>query len=397
MDTYKKEILELIDSKSIAQDTLDFINASSESGNEKEGCDFFIDLLKRKGLNTRKDEFIKNRPNVYSLFSGVDPENGKTLMFNGHIDTIPIGNSDSPKIQGNWIIGRGSEDMKGGLIAAVHAFSALKTSGISLSGNLWLSAVVGHETPIGKKEGPKRLIKLLNTKKITADAIVITEGPSAIWTASMGFMNFTISITTEKGSIHTTKIKYAENPVYWAGRILVNLQNLEQQFENSTPHHLCGRNQLNIGQINGGDYFNRLPYEVTINGTMRWTPDSSMEQVLSELQDICSHIVKESELKINLNIEENATRKPFETPLDNPIIKSLEKASGIVNGESPDIIGMSLVTDANLYYNYAKIPTVCFGPQYETAHSDHEKVLINNLKNCAQIYALTAINYCGVK
>ena len=395
-DNYKKKLIDLIDGESIAQDTLDFLNASSETGNEKEGCDFFIDLLKREGLNIKIDEFIENRPNIYSLFSGNDPENGKTLMFNGHIDTIPIGNSDPPKIQDGWIIGRGSEDMKGGLISTVHAFSALKKSGISLCGNLWLTAVIGHETPIGRKEGPKRLIELLNSKEITTDAIVITEGPEAIWTASMGFMNFTISISTDKGSIHTIKTKYLENPAYWAGKILVNLQQLELQFETLKPHPLCGRNQLNIGKVNGGDYFNRLPSVMKINGTMRWTPENSMKQVYSELQDICSYTAKESGLNIDLAVEESATRKPFETSLKNPIIKSLEKAGNTVNGQPPAIIGMALVTDANLYYNDAQIATVGYGPQYETSHSDHERVSVNNLKKCAKIYALTAIEYCGV-
>ena len=78
IDNYKKKLIDLIDGESIAQDTLDFLNASSETGNEKEGCDFFIDLLKREGLNIKIDEFIENRPNIYSLFSGNDPENGKS-------------------------------------------------------------------------------------------------------------------------------------------------------------------------------------------------------------------------------------------------------------------------------------------------------------------------------
>jgi hypothetical protein len=37
------------------------------------------------------------------------------LLLNGHTDTIPIGASQTPSLDGDWIIGRGAEDMKGGL------------------------------------------------------------------------------------------------------------------------------------------------------------------------------------------------------------------------------------------------------------------------------------------
>tara|TARA_B100000029_G_C17581062_1_gene959677 strand:- start:817 stop:2022 length:1206 start_codon:yes stop_codon:yes gene_type:complete len=396
MEDNIQRILDSINEKRIAEDTLDFLNVISETGNEKKGCDFLINILKRENLDIIVDEFIDKRPNVYTSLSGINPEGGKSLMFNGHIDTIPIGISDPPEIKNNMIIGRGAEDMKGGLIAVIHAISAIKKSKINLSGDVSLTSVVGHETPIGQKEGPKRLIELLKSRKMTPDAIVITEGPNAIWTAGMGFINFTITIHSEKGSIHTINTTYSENPIYWAGKILMELQNLELEFENSGYHQLCGRNQLNIGKINGGDYFNRLPSDVTINGTLRWNPNYKMKDILSKLQGICSKISKKSNLKTNLTIEENATKQPFQTSLDHPIINSLKNAGKKVTKKSPEIIGMALSTDANLYSYHTKIPTVGFGPQYKTAHSDHEKISINSLHEASKIYALTAIEYCGI-
>ena len=395
MENDIKKILDSLDEQQIAEDTLGFINAKSETGDEKKGCDYLINILEREKLDVIVDEFIGERPNIYSLLPGESPKVGKTLMFNGHIDTIPIGKSDPPEIKNNMVIGRGAEDMKGGLIAVVHAISAIKKSNINLSGDLWLSAVVGHETPIGKKEGPKRLIELLNSKKMSPDSIVITEGPKDIWTAGMGFINFTISIYSEKGSIHTINTTYSENPIYWAGRVLVELQNLELEFEKIIPHKFCGRNQLNIGKLNGGDYFNRLPSEVNINGTLRWNPNHEMHEMISKLQYICTNISKKSGLKTNISIEEEATKQPFQTPLNNSIITSLKNAGNEISKKSPEIIGIALSTDANLYSYHTKIPTVGYGPQYKTAHSDHEKISIKNLEESAKIYALTSINYCG--
>jgi acetylornithine deacetylase/succinyl-diaminopimelate desuccinylase-like protein len=67
-----------------------------------------------------------------------------------------------------------------------------------------------------------------------------------------------------------------------------------------------------------------------------------------------------------------------------------------VSGDAPPVIGMALVGDGNLYANEAGLPTVYYGPAHETAHSDHERVSVSRLAHCASIYALTALEFCGI-
>ena len=160
-----------------------------------------------------------------------EQEKADRLLFNGHTDTIPIGSSRPPARDGDWIIGRGAEDMKGGLVAMVHAASALRKAGVELAGDLWLTGVIGHETPVGKKEGPKRLIQHLRDSTIRADAVVIVEGPCALWTASLGSTIFRVTITSSRGPIHTIKVPYAESPARWLGRLLSEFERLEQEFD----------------------------------------------------------------------------------------------------------------------------------------------------------------------
>mgnify|MGYP000458704358 CR=1 FL=1 len=146
-----------IDAEAIARDTLAFVEVKSETGAEGPGSDFLAALLEREGFNVTRDFVEPCRPNIYATLQGDQP--GPTLAFNGHTDTIPIGISTPPGRDGDWITGRGTEDMKGGLVAMVHAASAIRKAGVKLAGNLLLTGVIGHETPIGKKEGPRRLIQ----------------------------------------------------------------------------------------------------------------------------------------------------------------------------------------------------------------------------------------------
>ena len=387
------DILQHIDPETIAQDTLDFVKVKSETGEEGEGSQFLAELLRREGFAVEMDEFEPDRPNVYTLVEGANPGGGNALLFNGHTDTIPIGQSAPPARKGDWVVGRGTEDMKGGLVAMVHGAAALRKAGIRLAGNLWLTGVIGHETPVGKKEGPKRLIEHLRSGKIPADAIIIVEGPCAIWAASLGSTIYHLTIASGREPIHTIKTQFIENPAFWAGRALAEFQRWEEQFEAAPHHPLCGREQINVGMVHGGDYFNRLPTSVKITGTRRWTPGKTLQDVQAEFQSLCDRLTAESGLSCGADFE--AFREPFETANDHPIVTALQDAGNAVAGTTPDIIGMALVGDANLYFNGGDVPTVYYGPAHETAHSDDERVSVSQLAHCAGVYALAALEFCG--
>jgi acetylornithine deacetylase len=78
---------------------------------------------------------------------------GASLMLNGHIDVVPAGPSEtwrtrqpySGEVRDGALHGRGACDMKGGLVAAWWAVSALQTCGAPLRGDVLLASVQGEE------------------------------------------------------------------------------------------------------------------------------------------------------------------------------------------------------------------------------------------------------------
>ena len=146
--------------------------------------------------------------------------------------------------------------------------------------------------------------------------------------------------------------------------------------------------------VHGGDYMNRLPAEFRVTGTRRWTPGVTLTDIRAEFQEICDRYSQESGLRWSYFIE--GEREPFETPADHPIVNALRQGGEAVSGSTPEIIGMGLVGDANLYDNDGGVKTVYYGPAHQTAHSDHERVSISQLAHCAKVYALAAMDYCGV-
>jgi len=78
----------------------------------------------------RKNRSYRGRKNLSTRLSGTG--RGKSLLLNGHMDTVPAGKtpwSRSPwsgVYQGGRVHGLGSFDMKGGLVANAAVICALK-------------------------------------------------------------------------------------------------------------------------------------------------------------------------------------------------------------------------------------------------------------------------------
>ena len=85
-----ERILAHIAPEAIAKDTLAFVQVKSETGSEGPGSIFLADLLRREGFDPVLDEVAPGRPNVYARVAGVE-NRGRSLLFNGHTDTIPTG------------------------------------------------------------------------------------------------------------------------------------------------------------------------------------------------------------------------------------------------------------------------------------------------------------------
>ena len=84
-----------------------------------------------------------HRPNL--VFEIMGDETGPRLMYNGHIDTKPVGdlskwNTDplNPVIKDGFLYGLGASDMKGGVAALLYAAAAIARVQDKLKGSLLL-------------------------------------------------------------------------------------------------------------------------------------------------------------------------------------------------------------------------------------------------------------------
>src|SRR5260370_2464587 len=72
----------------------------------------------------------------------------RVLYFHGHYDVVPAQSREQfqPVRKDHFLFGRGSGDMKGGIVAMLYAILALKESGAELDGRIRLTLVPNEET-----------------------------------------------------------------------------------------------------------------------------------------------------------------------------------------------------------------------------------------------------------
>ncbi|MED5416689.1 MAG: M20/M25/M40 family metallo-hydrolase, partial [Candidatus Latescibacterota bacterium] len=182
-------LLDAVDGDWIDEQAWQLLQIPSVTMDEGEVCGLFECQLRDLGLQVDVRAVDDDgRNNLYARIQGQG--HGPTLMLNGHLDTIPLGDAWPPRQTETQLHGRGATDMKGGMASMLGAAKAILDSDTGLQGDLILTAVVGHEETIARKDGPMALIEDIRKGRVGADRILIVEGRDALWVMSMGSMVF---------------------------------------------------------------------------------------------------------------------------------------------------------------------------------------------------------------
>src|SRR5271167_1889387 len=144
-------ILSQIREDEIVSMACDVVNIPSPTGEELEMGRYMRGALGEAGLTVTWQEVEDGRANVVGLWEGA--ANGKSLLFNGHMDTSNSGRETfltglgyKPKavIREGMIYGLGIYNMKGALVCYTQAVKALQRAGVKLQGDVILAAVAGE-------------------------------------------------------------------------------------------------------------------------------------------------------------------------------------------------------------------------------------------------------------
>src|SRR5437868_3962666 len=145
------------------------IAVPSPTGNAGAVSDELARLLRDDGFTVERP--VGGHPTAPAVMVRLDSgKPGRTLQFNGHLDTVHLPFVPPAVVEGN-LTGSGASDMKGGVACAVEALRVLRDTGALEAGSVMLVAHDLHEAPWGFGQQLDQLIR----DGIVGDAVLLPE------------------------------------------------------------------------------------------------------------------------------------------------------------------------------------------------------------------------------
>lgn len=320
--------------------------------------------LQHRDIETHWIEYTQGRPSVVGRVSGSG--GGKSLMFNGHLDTVTLLGYDGDPLSGNFvdgkIFGRGSADMKSGLAATMIALATAKT--LDLAGDVILAAVADEESlSIGTEDVLRAGWR--------ADAAIIPEPTEmAIINHHRGFSLFEVDIYGVAS--HGSRPDLGVDAISKAGYFLVELDRLSKIHNDPT----AGLPFVHVGLIKGGEEICSYPAVCTISIDTRPIDGQTTDMVENTLRDILERL-SATVPEFKFGIRRIFSRSPHSISLEHPFVELVIKHATESMGISPVVRGETYWTDMALLAE-AGIPGVIWGPRGFGLHSKHEWVEVES-------------------
>jgi acetylornithine deacetylase len=346
-----------------------------------------------------------DRPNVVGVRRGLDPDRdrGRSVLLNAHVDTVAAGDPGtwtrdqfSGEVEGDLLYGRGSCDMKGGLVTHLAALDALSDLGLELDGDVSVAATVGEENG-----GLGALSTVLRGHR--ADAALITEPTRlALVPAQGGSLVFRLTVPGR--SAHAAVRDEGVSALEKFLPVFEELRMLEEERNATLSHPLYEgiRNKvpINVGLVRAGNWASTVPESLVAEGRVGLIPGEEIEPFR---ETVVARVAAVAERDPWLREHPPQLEwfggqfAPAEVPADAPICEAVKRAHVLVTGEEPAVEGVPYGADMRLFIRFGEMPCVMYGAgDVNVAHAPDEHVSITDLLTATKTIACLLVDWCEV-
>ncbi len=345
--------------------------------------DFCAGWLQERGFEVHRLEARPGRPSIVGIAQGAG--GGRSLMFNGHYDTVGLTGYDgdplNPVRRDGRLYGRGAFDMKSGVAAMMVAAARAKEA--RLKGDVIVACVADEEhASFGTEEVVARF---------RADAAIVTE-PShlELTIAHKGFAWCEIVVSGR--AAHGSRPDLGVDAIAKAGKFLTALEAWDRRLRAHPRHPRLGAGSVHASLIEGGQEWSSYPAECRIKIERRTAPGETGASVAEEIRAILAEI-EAADPAFQAELIAGLDRPPFEIAENEPIVTTLREAAATRLGQTPAWRGEPFWTDCAILAA-AGIPCVMFGADGGGAHAAEEWAEERSVDALADILFETAQDFC---
>lgn len=377
------------------------IRSYSAGGEEGTIAAFMREYLEGMGLDVELQEVQPGRFNVVSRLAGSG--GGKSLMFNGHLDTNPAGEGWSVDplggdVDDTFIYGIGVSNMKAADAAYVAAVQAVQAAGIDLRGDVLIAHVIGE---LQGGVGTAHLVE----SGIRADRFIVGE-PTDLSALTLHAGSIEVVITVYGKTRHLSKMEEGVDAIE---KMLGAMQAIKSmRFRGPVRADYDGLRRVAIGAIRGGlgpEFLDWRPSLLAdrcqIKMSARFSPGQDADGVLADIRTELGRLATADEdFRAEAVFNQDGQRlfmTPFEVAQDSDIVRSVVDAHRRVTGSDPrlgDVAPYKFYgTDASHLAN-AGMTGLVYGPGGKYNTMPDERVELADLVNAAKVYARAIVDTC---
>lgn len=408
--------IDQIDRERLVQLVIDLTNIASPTGYEGDMARAVHEVLGGAGFDSTLQPIGDDRYNAVGRLQGQG--GGKSLMFNGHLDTS-FGPEQAHRgigyeckgtlIDDEWIYGMGTFNMKSAMATYVVANEAIRKAGIKLGGDVVIAGVAGEieKAPVNEFEGPQYQgygvgTKFAITHGAVADYCILGE-PTNMMLIPRHCGTTWLKITVPGHLIHTAWSDVEKNAI---NKTRVVLDAIHEWIPDYIDRNQLGdfKPRVNVSAIEGGWPWRgaRTPDGCSIYMDVRTLPEDLPMDAYNEVRGLIDSVVKENPQLEGTKVEIFVSAPGTSIPDDHELVQTIVGAHNNQLGQNPEMGVETWYSDA-AHMNRYGIPTVNYGSAgrirsggggFSTHQGEH--VHIGDMMDIIKVYIQVMMTMCGV-
>ena len=398
-----------VDERRLVGWACDAVSIPSFTGEEQAMGEWIADELRALGLSVQLQQVEEGRANVLATRAGTG--GGKTLMFNGHMDTSYSGREPwSEGVEGfqpngferdGRIWGLGISNMKGALACYLAAVDALRD--VELAGDVVVAAVSGEieKTQYGDAQGPSYRGYAAGTRHLVthggvADMCLLGE-PTEGKVVLGHFGSLWVRLGVGGDFVHTAFSEGRANSVLRMGELLKPIKAWCERWAADEANAYRGVPAIaSIGAIRGGFEWrlSRTPQRTSVFLDVRVPPSRPMADARRAVLELAREL-EAGHPDWEIDAEIYVTAPGAEIDEGHELVGAIDEAHEAVFGERPGRDVPRWFSDASALTAYG-IPTVNYGASTGLMEPGKgESLEVDGLVKTAEVYARVARSICG--
>ncbi|HYH12025.1 MAG TPA: ArgE/DapE family deacylase [Thermomicrobiales bacterium] len=350
-------------------------------------------------VHVGEQDRYEGRPNVVATVPGTG--SGRSLMLQGHVDVVEPGDpalwTRAPwgERDGDRIYGRGSVDMKGGVVTMMVARQALAETGVSIQGDVLLATTVGEEDG-----GIGALSTILRGHK--ADGVLITEPSERRLVIAQGG-SLVFRITVPGKSAHGAARNEGESALEHFIPIFQDLMAWERERNETLSHplydHLANKFPISVGLVRAGNWASTVPESLVAEGRLGFLPGETIEEMQRQTEARIAAVAGQDPwLREHPPVVEwfGGQFASAEVSPDHDLVSTVSRAHEVSTGEPVQIEGVTYGADMRLFIDIGDMPAVIYGGgDVRLAHAADEYIELDEITRAAEAIAVAIADWCG--